>query len=470
MSPRTAELRALVRLATPLVLAHVGNQLITTVDAAIVGRLGAGPLAAVGLGNAIFFFLTITGMGVMLALDPLVSQAFGAGDPVRARRLLWQGVWLALSVGAVIAAALAVAPAILAPFGIEPAVIADASVYLWLRIPGVVPFLLFAAMRSYLQAAGITRPMLFAVIAANVVNFAGAWLLVFGGADLPGWTGPLRLVPALGVAGAAIAGSLTYAAQAAVLASFVRAVPLAARPADLRRPVPADLRTAVRVGTPIGLQFGAEVGIFSLTGLLAGRVGTLAVASHQIALTVASLSFTVALGVGAAGAVRVGRAVGAGDVPGTRRAGLTALVAGGLFMGFAGLSFFLFPGTLVRILTDDPEVIAAAVPLLAVAAVFQLSDGLQGVGAGVLRGAGDTRFPFLANLVGHWAIGLPIAVALGLGLGLGVAGLWWGLCAGLTSVAVALVVRFLRLSNRPIAPLAGDPPRRVGWAPGSDQE
>jgi MATE family multidrug resistance protein len=457
MSPRFAEFRDLVRLAAPLVLAHAGNQLITTVDAAIVGRLGAGPLAAVGLGNAIFFFVTITGTGVMLSLDPLVSQAFGAGDPVRARRLLWQGVWLSLAVGAAIALALLVAPAILAPFGIERAVVADARTYLWLRIPGVVPFLLFAAMRSYLQAAGIARPMIVAVVAANLVNFAGAWLLVFGGAALPAWAGPLRWVPALGVAGAAIAGSLTYTAQAAVLALFVRAVRLEARPADLRRPVAADLRTALRVGTPIGLQFGAEVGIFSLTGLLAGHVGTLAVASHQIALTVASLSFTVALGVGAAGAVRVGRAIGAGDVPGTRRAGLTAIAAGAGFMGCAGLCFFLFPGALVRLLTDDPAVIAAAVPLLAVAAVFQLSDGLQGVGAGVLRGAGDTRFPFLANLVGHWAIGLPIAVGLGLRAGLGVAGLWWGLCAGLTSVALSLLVRFLRLSRRPIAPLAAGP-------------
>jgi MATE family multidrug resistance protein len=454
MSPRTAEFRSLVRLALPLVLAHAGNQLITTVDAAIVGRLGAGPLAAVGLGNAIFFFLTITGMGVMLALDPLVAQAFGAGDEVRARRLLWQGVWLSLGVGGVIGLLLLLAPAILAPFGIEPEVIADARIYLWLRIPGVVPFLLFAAMRSYLQAAGVTRPMVVAVIAANLVNFAAAWLLVFGGAALPPWAGPLRHVPAFGVAGAAVAGSITYLAQAVVLALFVRAVPVRHPVAGHRQPARKDLATAFRVGLPIGLQFGAEVGIFSLAGLLAGKVGTLAVASHQVALTLVSLSFTVATGLGAAGAVRVGRAIGAGDAPGTRRAGLTAIGTGAGFMALAGLAFFLFPGTFVRLLTDDPEVLAVAVPLVAVAAVFQLSDGCQGVTAGVLRGAGDTRFPFLANLVGHWAIGLPIAIALAFGLGRGVTGLWWGLCAGLTAVATALVLRFLRLSRRRISPLA----------------
>lgn len=453
MSPRIAEARALLRLAAPLVLAHAGNQLISTVDAAIVGRLGAGPLAAVGLGNAIFFFLTITGMGVMLSLDPLVAQAIGARDPVRARRLLWQGTWLALGVGTLLALVLAVSPAVLLPFGIAPEVVADARIYLWLRIPGVIPFLLFAATRSYLQASGLTRPIIVAVAVSNLVNFGAAWLLVFGGADLPAWTGPLRLVPALGVAGAGIAGSLTFVAQAVVLALFIRAVPLDKRPADLRRPIEADLRTALRIGAPIGLQLGAEVGIFSLTGLLAGRVGTLAVASHQIALIVASVSFSVAIGIGAAGGVRVGHAIGAGDTVGTRRAGLVAIVVGGGLMGLSGLLFFLFSGTIVGWFTDDPQLIAAAIPLIAVAAVFQLSDGLQGVSAGVLRGAGDTRFPFIANLIGHWTLGLPIAMALGLWLGLGVTGLWWGLCVGLTAVAIALVFRFLRLSSRPIVPL-----------------
>ena len=158
-----------------------------------------------------------------------------------------------------------------------------------------------------------------------------------------------------------------------------------------------------------------------------------------------------------AGTVRVGWAIGARDTPAARRAGLTAFAGGAGIMSIAALCFWLLPGALARMLSDQPDVIAASLPLLAVCAVFQLSDGIQGVGAGVLRGAGDTRFAFLANLVGHYAIGLPVAIVLGLRLGHGVIGLWWGLCAGLTAVAMALLTRFLRLSAREIAPLEAHP-------------
>ena len=158
-----------------------------------------------------------------------------------------------------------------------------------------------------------------------------------------------------------------------------------------------------------------------------------------------------------AGSVRVGWAVGARDTPAARRSGLTAFGGGALVMSFAALGFWLAPGFFARLLSDQPEVIAASVPLLAVCAVFQLSDGIQGVGAGVLRGAGDTRFAFLANLVGHYAVGLPVAIVLGIEMGRGVIGLWWGLCAGLTAVAIALFTRFWRLSAGEIAPLEPHP-------------
>jgi MATE family multidrug resistance protein len=176
-------------------------------------------------------------------------------------------------------------------------------------------------------------------------------------------------------------------------------------------------------------------------------------AAHQIAIAWASLTFTVAVGVGNAGSVRVGWAVGAGDGAGVRRAGLAAFGVGAAVMALPALGFLLAPGALSRAMTDDPAVVAQAAPLLVVAAVFQLSDGIQGVGAGVLRGAGDTRFTFAANLVGHWLVGLPVALWLGPWRGGGVTGLWWGLCAGLTAVAVALLGRFAVVSSRPIAPL-----------------
>ena len=199
---------------------------------------------------------------------------------------------------------------------------------------------------------------------------------------------------------------------------------------------------------------GAEVGIFALVGFLAARLGELPVAAHQLAISVASLTFTVAVGFGNAGSVRVGWAVGGRDREGARRAGLAAFAAGTAFMSLSALAFFLFPGAIARAMTDDPVIGAAAVPLLRVAAIFQLSDGVQAVGAGVLRGAGETRFTFVANVLGHWLLGFPAAVVLGFTLGGGVTGLWWGFVLGLTAVAAALVLRFLRVSAREIAPLA----------------
>jgi MATE family, multidrug efflux pump len=439
----------------PIAAAQVGIALMGVVDTAVVGRLGAAALGAVGLSNGLFFAVGIVGAGIVMGLDPLISQAFGASDRPRSRALLWQGAWLALIVSAVLAVPLAFAPRLVDAAGIEPEVARGAKQFLWARLPGLFPMLMFFALRAYLQAAGVVRPLLVSTVVANVANFLLDLLLVFGGAQLPGWTGPLRAVPAMGPAGSGLATSLCSVLQALVLLAAVARLREPDRPR--RAPSGDDLRAAARIGIPVGLQMGAEVGVFALVGVLAGRLGQMSIAAHQIAISLASFTFCAALGVGNAGSVRVGRAIGAGDSNAARRAGLTAFAAGASIMTLSAIAFWAFPRQLSALLTDRADVIAASVPLLAVAAVFQISDGVQGVGAGVLRGAGDTRFAFVANLVGHYAIGLPVAVALGLFWGRGVIGLWWGLCAGLTAVAIALLSRFVRLSSRDIAPLEKHP-------------
>jgi MATE family multidrug resistance protein len=259
----------------------------------------------------------------------------------------------------------------------------------------------------------------------------------------------------MGPAGSGLATSLCSVLEAGVLLAAASALrdPIAPpRAPDLR-----DLRAAALVGVPVGLQMGAEVGVFALVGVLAGRLGQMSIAAHQVAISLASFTFCAAVGIGNAASVRVGWAIGARDSRAARRSGLTAFAAGASIMTLSALAFWLFPRQVASLLSDSTDVIAASAPLLAVAVVFQISDGVQAVGAGVLRGAGDTRFAFLANLVGHYAVGLPVAVALGLFAGGGVIGLWWGLCAGLTAVAVALLWRFLRLSSRDIAPLEKHP-------------
>jgi MATE family multidrug resistance protein len=445
------ELRELFRLALPLAAAQAGMQLMGLVDVAVLGRYGAVELAGAGLANAVFFAAAVIGAGIVFGIDPLVSQARGAGDHVRARLVFWQGIWLGLAVSVALTLVLLAGTALIPFIGAKPELTRPATVYLLVRTLSVVPFLLFYVCRSYLQAYGKTRPMLVAMIAANVLNVFGDILFVFGGRVLPEWAGPLRSFPEMGVAGAALATVLCSILQVLVVARAVQSIDVGTH-VD-HRVSRADVGQAFHVGLPIGLHMGAEVGIFALVALLAGRLGTLHLAAHQLVIGLASFTFTIAVGVASAGTVRVGAAIGARDTVGTRIAGHATFIAGVVVMGTSALAFALAPRAIARIVTDQPAVIAAAVPLLLVAAVFQLSDGVQAVGAGVLRGAGDTKFTFYANMVGHWGIGLPVALYLGFSRGMGIVGLWWGLCAGLTAVAAILLVRFELISRAPIVPL-----------------
>lgn len=267
------EVRELARLAGPLAAAQIGMQLMGFVDTAIVGRLGARELGAVGLGNALFFSITIFGMGMVMGIEPLTSQAFGAGDPLRARRALWQGVWLALIVGAIITIPLGLAPLVLGPAGVDPNVIPPATAYTLVRTLSLIPFLLYFVLRAYLQAQSITRPMVISMVVANVFNFFADILFVFGGGVLPAWTGPLRQVPAMGVAGAALATVLGSVLQLLILVEAVRKIPAPRDRSQYRRYAPAEIRRAVRIGLPLGLQLSAEVGVFALVAVLAGKLG-----------------------------------------------------------------------------------------------------------------------------------------------------------------------------------------------------
>jgi MATE family multidrug resistance protein len=443
-----SELRQLVRLAGPLAAAQAGTQVMNLVDLAVLGRLGARELAAAGLGSAIFFTISVIGFGLVFGVDPLISQAFGAGDPVRARHVLWQGVWLTLGATLVLSVPLVLSAAIVPHFGMAGTVGHLTVVFVLWRTVGLAPLLLFLVARSYLQAQHITRPMIVAMIAGNIWNFLSDLVLVFG------W-GP---IPPLGVAGAAISTDFGALLQLGIVVWAVRNVRTgldagATRASVKRAPHWEEIRRAIRVGLPVGLQMGLEIGIFALVGVLAGRLGTLELAAHQLVLALASFTFTVSVGIATAGSVRVGLAVGARDRERTRAAGFAAILTAAGWMSCTALILLIAPRAVARTVTDQADVIAAAVPLLFVAAVFQLSDGIQVVAAGALRGAGDTHFSFLVNLVGYWVIALPIALYLGFRRSMGVLGLWWGLCAGLVVVATLLFLRFNRLSSREIVPL-----------------
>jgi len=446
--PRTGELRAHVALALPLAGQQIGLQLMGAVDTAMLGRWNPDALAGAGVANGLVFSITCVGMGIVMGLDTLVPQALGAGERATARSLLRDGLRVALLVGLPATLLVLMSPLALRWFGIDAHVSYQAKIFVWARAFGVAPFLLQVALRSYLSAHGRTRPLIIAVIAGNVINLVADYVLIYGDTGLERLGLPGLGLPEMGVIGAAASTSLVQIATLGLYAAAVRAMH---RDAPAPAPRPSAVRKLFALGTPIGLQLLAEVGVFALTGVLAATIGSAAAAAHSVSIQLASFTFSVAVGIGAATAVRVGHAVGAGDAAGARRAGGIGFGLGGAVMACSALVFLLAPATLAGLFTDDPHVITAALPLIQIAALFQLSDGAQAVAAGALRGAGDTRAAFRANVIGHYGLGLGVSLALAFGVGMGTPGLWWGLSAGLTLTAVILIARFRRVTGTAIA-------------------
>ena len=435
------ELKPMLALAAPVVLAELGWVTMGIVDTLMVGRLGAEAIGAVGLAGMLFFAVAVFAMGVLLGLDPLVAQAFGARRLDECHRWLVHGVWLGLFVAVPTVALIYAMRATLGLWGLPGDVEALVHPYLGILTWSLPPLLLYVAFRRYLQAMHLVRPVMIALLAANVVNAVGNWVLIFGHLGFP----------AMGVRGSAWATLLARVFMAAslfvvILRHEARVVPrLRDTPMGID---PARLRRLFALGIPAAGQMVFEVGVFSAATALAGRVSADALAAHQIALNMAAFTFMVPFGISSAAAVRVGHAVGRGDPAGAIRAGWTAIAIGVGFMAAAAAAFLLVPGTLVRAFTSDRSVIEIGTALLFVAAAFQLFDGVQGVTTGALRGLGDTRTAMLWNLAGHWIVGLPLGYLLCFRRGYGVVGLWWGLSVGLVICGVALVTTWARKGTR----------------------
>ena len=410
------------------------------VDTVMVGPLGPAAIGAAGMGGGVFTAIAIFGMGLMLGLDPLVSQAHGAGQHGECRRWLYHGVWLALGMAPLILLAAAGAYATMRWWGLHPEIRPLLEPYFRALALGAFPLLCYAAFRRYLQGMHVVRPIMFALITANVVNVAANWVLIYGHLGMP----------ALGVTGAGWSTTIARLWMAGFLFVAIRRVH---RQAGAPPPVPKTIdleriRRLTALGFPAASQVTLEVAVFATATALAGRLDPVASGAHQIALNIAGVSFMVALGLASAGAVRVGHAIGGGDPARAIRAGWTALGAGGVTMLALGLLLFLIPDLLVRAFTDDPRVIRLGSSLLVIAAAFQLFDGTQAVATGVLRGIGDTRTPMAANIVGHWFLGLPVAYVLCFPANWGVAGLWVGLSAGLIFVSVVLAAVWWHRTKR----------------------
>lgn len=402
------------------------------VDIAMIGRVSTDAIAAVGLGHVYTFGLMIVGLGMLQAVDPLISQAVGAGDERAIGKHVQRGVVLACVFS--VPACLLAWPAgpVLAFFG-QPAVAAGmAEGYVHASIPGILPFLLFMLLRQTLQAFSRTAPVVLAAVLANVVNVFLNWVLIDGNLGFP----------ALGATGCAWASSICrWLLFGSLLTLGWKELRPHLLPLRREAAAPKPLLRMAHLGLPLGLAMAAEYGAFMMTLLLMGRIGPREVAAHQVSITLASFSFMFPLGIGAAAAVRVGYAVGRSDMAGARRASAIAITAGASIMVVSAALFLLVPEPLAWLFTNQREVVSVAVLLIPVAGVFQVFDGVQAVATGVLRGLGDTRTPFKVHLLGFWVLGIPLGCYLAFAAGAGPRGLWWGLVVGLAVSAVILLLR-----------------------------
>lgn len=427
----------MLRLAVPVVLAELGWMAMGVVDTVMVGPLGPDAIAATGIGTSLHMAFAIFGMGLLLGLDTLVSQAHGARLRDECHRWLVHGVVLALLLTPPLLLVCGAVYWALPLLHFHPAVEAHVGGYFGVVIWSTPALLLYAAFRRYLQGIHVVTPVMFALVSANVVNAVSNWALIYGNLGFP----------ALGVVGAAWATWISRLYMAAVLGIAIVAVdrwrvadvlPLLGR---LRRDSFVRL---MRLGLPAASTVTLEVGVFASATALAGQLDPIAAASHQIALNIAAVSFMIPLGLASAGAVRVGHAVGAADPQRAATAGWTAILLGVAFMTLAAALFVAAPRALIGLFSRDEAVLALGSSLLFVAAVFQLFDGLQGVATGVLRGVADTRTPMVTNLAAHWLFGLPVGYTLCFVAGLGVIGLWIGLSTGLIIAGAVLVYAWHR--------------------------
>ena len=428
------ELGILVRLALPLMASQVGMMFLGVVETLLMGRAGNTALAAVSLGNAWTHGTILIAMGVVMGADPILSQAYGAGDNKTVALTFQRGLVLSMLLGVPVSLLWLCTRPVLGAFGQDPGLSALASTFVALQAPAASGFLVFTVARQYLAGRGIVAPSLYVVLVVNIVNVVLTWWLVFGGGGFPA------------VVGAGLAGAPVRLLLPALMLGVIFWTGLH-RPAWIAWGRAAfDWRRLARIawlGLPIGLHFGLEVWAFQLATLMAGKLGPVPLGAHAIVLNLASLSFMFPLGISTAAGVRVGNLIGAGDESGARRAARLSLVLGAGVMSLFGAAFFLLRWQLPRLYGAEPAVGALCARVLPVAAAFQMLDGTQVVASGILRGLGRTKPAAIFNFCGYYLLALPVAYGLGLGRGWGLRGVWWGLAAGLLFVAAGLLVMVL---------------------------
>jgi multidrug resistance protein, MATE family len=437
-----AELRPTLRLALPLVLAEIGWMSMVIVDTMMVGRLpdSAASIGAVSISSSIFIVFAFFAEGLLAGLDTLVSQAFGAGKREDCHRSLLNGIYLSIAITPILLIPVWFIPEHFVQWGVAPDVAVLALPYMRTLAIGLFPLILYFAVRRTLQGMNMVRPIAFALISANLINFVGNYIFIHGKFGFP----------ALGVTGSGVATAFSRAYLAAVLVGYLLWYDHRYRTELLKTPAQPDLqriRRLIALGLPAGLQITAEVAVFALVASLVARLGAVPLAAHQIALNTVAFTYMVPLGISSAAAVRVGQAIGRKSPHAAALAGNTAILLGGSFMACMSAVLLLFPRLIARIYTHDVTIIRSAIAILAVGAAFQLFDGIQCVATGALRGTGDTRTPMLCHFSCYWLFGLPFGIYLCFWKHWGVVGLWTGLSVALILIGLLLLLFWRKKSH-----------------------
>ena len=441
-----SELRTVTRLSAPVVLTQIGLMMTNVIDTLMVGRLGVTELAATALANMWQWMFLSFGFGLVMGIDPLVSQGHGRGDGDEIALALQRGLLLAVLVSIPISAAMLLTEEGLLALGQDAHTAELAATYNLWKLPTVIGFLIYTALKQYLQGRTIMAPATWVMWIGNAIHVVANYALIFGHFGMP----------ALGLTGAAIASSITtsfFALGLAVWAYGFRLFDGAWRAWDRVSFSLRGLLRVARLGVSVGGQVWLEGTAFSIAAMMAGWISTPAVASHQVVLSLAGLAFMVPYGISQGAATRVGNLIGAGDHAGMRRAAGAALVAGVAAMTVSAALFVVFRAELPRLFTKDMDVIALSAMILPIAAAFQLSDGAQGVAGGILRGLGRPDAAAVVNLLGYYTLALPAGYWLGVRGGHGLSAVWIALAGGLTVVAALLLYWVARTARRPLAEL-----------------
>ena len=438
-----SEMRPTLRLALPLVLAEIGWMTMGIVDTIMVGHLpnSADAIGAVSISSNLFNVLAFFGGGLLIGLDTLVAQAFGAGQREDCHRSLVNGIYLSVAMTPVLMAPVWFFAPLLQSLRIEPAVANLAVPYMKALAFGLFPLLLYFAVRRCLQAMNLVKPVAFALVTSNLINLLFNWTLIYGKLG----------APAMGVVGSGWSTAFSRLYMAVVLVGYLLWYDRRHRTELLKTPVNIDftrIRRLIILGLPAATQITLEISVFALATALIGRLGAVPLASHQIALNTVALTYMVPLGISSAAAVRVGQAIGRKDPRGAADAGGTAIFVGALFMSLCSVVLLVFPRAIARMYTPDQAVITSTITLLAAGAAFQLFDGIQTVATGALRGAGDTNTPMFCHFTAYWIIGLPLGAWLCFRRHWGAFGLWAGLSLALILIGIVLLFAWRRTVRR----------------------